>query len=204
MKQIKKGETPFSTQNAILAYCLHMAGVPWYETDRPVRVLYSADILNKFTNGEGQPIYKGWELEDAVKDAHQKGLRGHIEYVFVRTPRLDALLAAYGRQVEELEKGEGFAHDLVMKVSQSVGTIGWDVTMVRLACIFLKMRLPFMDKWQEMIPSVLIKNEGRVKQDRGTIDTKYGDREALRVSGPGFKIIPLNASDKLKKKMGLT
>jgi hypothetical protein len=172
-----------------------MAGVPWHDPDRPIRVLYSADILNKFTNGSGDPIYKGWSLEDAVRDAHKKGLRGHIEYVFERVPRLDILLAVFKRQVSELESAEGFAHEIVLKVTQSIGTAGWDVTMVRLACVFLKMRLPFMEKWQDMIPNVLIKNEGRV--------TRGGSGEVRTITTPGFKIIPLNASAELKKKFGI-
>ncbi len=191
MKKIRRGDTPFNTQNAILAYCLHMAGVPWDDPDRPIRVLYSADILNKFTNGSGQPIYKGWELETAVKDAHNKGFRGHIEYVFKRVPRLDILLRTYSNQVKELEDGTGYAHELVLKVSQQLGAAGWDVTMMRLACIFLKMRLPFMEKWQDMIPDILIKNQGRVTRAGDTITT------------PGFKVIPLNASAELKEKMGI-
>ena len=105
MRQIKKGETPYNTTNAILAYCLHMAGVPWSNPEKPIKVLYSADILNKFTNGSGEPIYKGWELEDAVRDAQQKGRRGHIEYVFARTPRLEVLLKAFVEQAKQLEEG---------------------------------------------------------------------------------------------------
>jgi hypothetical protein len=180
-----------------------MAGVPWSNKDKPIKVLYSADILNKFTNGSGDPIYKGWELEKAVEDAHRNGLRGHVEYVFQRTPRLELLLSAFKRQSDELEKAEGYAHDLVLRVSQHLGTAGWDVTMVKLACIFLKMRVPFMEKWQDMIPDVIIRNEGRITRGKTTIETKDGAREATSVSTPGFKIIPLNASEELREKMGL-
>src|SRR5215475_4412504 len=120
MKSIRQGETPFNTQNAILAYCLHMAGVPWADPEKPIKVLYSADILNKFTNGQGEPIYKGWELEEAVADAHKKGLRGHVEYVFERTPRLNLLLKTFTNQVTELEEGTGYAHELVLKHSQQL------------------------------------------------------------------------------------
>lgn len=203
MKPITEKDLPFKTGNAILAYCLHMAGVPWHDYDNPIKVIYSPEILNKFTNGSGNPIYKGWELEDAVKDAHAKGLRGHITYIFQKTPRLDMLLRAYSVQVKELEEGEGKAHELILKVSKGLSTAGWDVTMVKMACIFLKMRIPFMEKWQDMIPWVMIPNEGRTTQRRGMAETRYGARDALVESSPGFKMIPLNASDELKKKFGL-
>jgi len=196
MKKITRGQTPFNTQNAILAYCLHMAGVPWHNPDRPIRVLYSAEILNKFTNGSGEPIYKGWELEAAVRDAHKKGLRGHNEYVFERVPRLPVLLRAFSDQVDEIENGEGFAHEQVNKATALIGTAGWDVTMMRLACIFLKMRLPFMDKWRDMIPDIIIKNEGRVRR---TTNPDGG----RTITSAGFKILPLNASKELKEKFGV-
>lgn len=196
MKTIKRGDTPFNTNNAILAYCLHMAGVPWHDENRPLRVLYSVDILNKFANGSGEPMYKGWPLEDAVRDAHNRGLRGYIQYVFQRVPRLETLLGAYRRQSQEIEQGTGYAHELVARVSKAFGQGNDDVAMVRLACIFLKMRLPFMAKWQDMIPDVIIKNEGRVTRQVGADGGKT-------ISGPGFKMLPLNASKELKEKFGL-
>jgi hypothetical protein len=203
MKTITRAQAPFSTSNAILAYCLHMAGVPWNDPAKPIKLIYSKEILNKFTNGSGEPVYKGWELEDAVRDAHKVGRRGHVEYMFERTPRLEVLLHAYQKQSKELDDSEGFAHDLVMRVSGNIGTAGWDVTMMKLACIFLKMRVPFMEKWQDMIPWVIIPNEGRVTRGRSTVETKHGDREAMTVSSPGWKMIPLNASKELREKFGL-
>lgn len=203
MRTIGRGQTPFSTQNAILAYCLHMAGVPWANIDHPIKVVYSEAILNKFTNGSGERIYKGWEFEKAVRDAHEKGRRGHIEYMFQRTQRLDILLKTYERQVKQLEKDEGYAHELVQRISEGFMTDAWDVTMVRLACVFLKMRVPFMEKWQHMIPWIVIRNEGRVTRSKGMINTKHGQREADMVSSPGWKMIPLNASKEMREKFGL-
>jgi hypothetical protein len=196
-------DLPFKTGNAILAYCLHMAGVPWHDYDNPIKVIYSAEILNGFTNGSGEPIYKGWELKAAVKDAHEKGLRGHITYIFRKTPRLDMLLRAYSNQVDQLESAEGAAHELVQKVSQGLGSSGWDITMVRLACIFLKMRVPFMEKWQDMIPWIMIPNQGQTTRRRGVMDTRHGMREAILETGPGWKMIPINASKELLEKFGL-
>ena len=61
--------SPFTTTNAILAYCLNLAGVPFENDARPCRVIYSEEIIKKFVNGSGEPIYKGWELDKATEDA---------------------------------------------------------------------------------------------------------------------------------------
>jgi hypothetical protein len=199
---ISEKDLPFKTGNAILAYCLHLAGVPWHDPDNPIMVIYSGEILKKFTNGEGKPIYSGWELREAVRDAHDKGRRGHITYLFKKVPRLGLLHKAYVKQVKELEEGTGYVHELVQNVSQGLDA-DWDVTMVRLACIFLKMRVPFMEKWQDMIPWVIIPNEGRTTHSRGMANTRYGVRDTLIEASPGWKMIPLNASKELLEKFGL-
>lgn len=193
-------DLPFKTGNAILAYCLHLAGVPWHDVNNPIMVIYSPEILNKFTNGEGKPIYKGWELREAIKDAHDKGRRGHITYLFKKVPRLSLLLKAYSRQVKDLTEKTGYLHELVQDVSQDSEP---DIMLVRLACIFLKMRVPFMEKWQDMIPWVIIPNQGRTTRSRGMTETRYGARDTLTESGPGWKMLPLTASKELLEKFGL-
>jgi hypothetical protein len=194
MTELKPGDQPYNTSNAILAFCLHMAGVPWMDNYPPVRVLYSAAILQGFTNGTGEPYYKGWTLEKAVEHAHKTGRRGHVEYIFKRTDRLPVLTKAYRDQVEQLEKAEGFAHELVKEISMK--SMPSDVMMLRLACIFLKMRVPFMEMWQHAVPRVIIKNEGRVARRR----TPEGGEI---IESPGFKIVSLNASEETRKELGI-
>jgi hypothetical protein len=203
MKQLKPGETPFSTSNAILAYCLHLAGVPWENDRHPVRVLYSAPILNKFTNGSGEPFYKGWELEKAAAHAHKTKRRGHVEYCFQNTPRLGKLIKAYKAQCDDLEIKDGFLHQVVRDLASHISEMEPDIAMVRLACIFLQKRMEFMEIWEHQIPLVMIPNQGRVRHSREVIDTKYGAREANVITSPGMKIMSLNASDKTRKELGV-
>ena len=103
MQQLDVAQQPYHTSNAMLALCLHMAGVPWENDHQACKVLYSAAILNKFHNGNGEPRYKDWELGQAVEDAHRTGRRGHVEYIFRRTERLPILLKAFTDQVDEIE-----------------------------------------------------------------------------------------------------
>lgn len=205
MKNLNPGDQPYHTSNAILAYCLHMAGVEWNNERQRCKVFYSEEIINRFTNGSGSPFYKGWELEKAVEHAHKTGKRGHVEYVFKRTSRLRELLRAFVDQCAELEKSEGFAHELVLDISAKLyqGKLEPDIGMLRLACIVLKMRLPFMEIWQQQVPRVVMKNEGAVTRERQVINTKHGEREALVVTSPGVKIVSLNASEKTRRELGL-
>jgi hypothetical protein len=186
---------PFHTSNAILAYCLHMAGVPWENNHEPAKVLYSAEILNKFTNGQGEPIYKGWQLEDAVRDAHKKKRRGHIEYVFKNTPRLGVLLKAYVDQAKYLEQAEGAAHELVLSIAKE--KIDTDVATLRIACVLMKMRAEFMEIWEHQVPIVMIPNPGHSR--RGAAD----NTGSFTIESPGYRMVSLNASKETREHLGL-
>jgi phage terminase small subunit len=180
-----------------------MAGVPWENNNRAAWVFYSPDVLNKFLNGNGEPYYKGWELEKAAAHAHKSGRRGHVEYVFKKVPRLPILLKAYKDQNDYLEKAEGNADEVVLELAAKAGITDADVLILRMACIFLKMRSQFMDIWKAQVPIVLIPNSGRVKRSRAMINTKDGVREASVVETPGFRAVSLNASAETRKHLGL-
>ena len=203
MKHIKPGDTPFNTSNAILAYCLHLAGVPWENSTHPAKVLYSAEILAKFRNGSGQPFYQGWEFEKAVEHAHKTGRRGHVEYIFQRTPRLGKLLKAYRDQVDDLDKKDGYLHEFVRDLSSQLTEIEPDIAMVRMACIFLQKRMEFMELWKHQVPRMIIPNAGRVRRSREVVETRHGVREADVVTSPGMKIMSLNASKETREHLGL-
>ncbi len=202
MKTIKPGDTPFHTSNAILAYCLHLAGVPWANDKHPIRVLYSAEILNKFTNGSGEPRYKGWGLEKAVVDAHKTKRRGHVEYCFESTPRLGKLLKAYRKQCDDLEARDGYLHELIHDIANQPTTEP-DIELLRLACVLLQKRMDFMELWQHQVPLVIIPNTGRIQRTQGVIQTKDGPREARIVTTPGMKIMSVNASEKTRRELGV-
>ena len=204
MKKIKPGESPFSTSNAILAYCLHLAGVPWENETHPVKVLYSEAIMDKFTNGAGQPFYKGWEFEKAVEHAHKTKKRGHIEYCFAHTPRLSKLLKAYKQQIADLENKDGYLHEIVRDLAGQLTEIEPDIATLRLACIFLQKRMDFMALWEHQIPLELIPNPGRVRHTRETFIDKHGQpRDAKVITSPGMRIMSINASKETREHLGL-
>jgi len=196
MKQIDIQQEPFNTTDAILAYCLHMAGVEWQNPHEAAKVFYSIDILNKFTNGSGEPFYRGWELERAVEHAHKHGKRGHVEYVFKRTERLPLLVKVFHDQVEYLRKAEGVAHEVVQELIAQRDKLAADVFSVRLCCIMLKLRAEFMDIWRHQVPVVIIPNPGLVRRrelpEGGHI-----------IETPGFRAISLNASKETREHLGL-
>jgi hypothetical protein len=203
MKNIKPGDTPFNTSNAILAYSLHLAGVPWHNDRYPCKVFYSKPILDKFMNGSGSPYYKGWELEEAVKHAHKTGRRGHVEFILERVPRLSKLLKAYRDQVAELESRDGFLHELVSELAAKVNGPDPDIAKVRLYCVILQKRMDFMELWTHQVPRYIIPNPGRVTRSREVIQTKDGPREAIAITSPGMKIISVNASEETRKALGV-
>lgn len=214
MKSLKPAQLPFDTNDAILAYCLHLSGVPYYDDTHPIKVIYSAEILDKFRNGADQPIYKGWALEDAVKDAHKRGLRGHVQYFFQRSPRLSKLLKAYRDQCYEIERPDSqeYLHEVVAKlVAQLSGAnpgvttrIDPDVATMRLACVLLKMRVAFMELWKHQVPLVQIPNEGRVRRYEGVVQGPDGkNMPATVVESPGFKVVSVNASQDTREHLGL-
>jgi hypothetical protein len=205
MKVISPGDQPFTTSNAILAYCLHLAGVPWEKDTRAARVFYSVDILNRFKNGTGDPYYKGWELEKAVEHAHKTGRRGHVEYAFKRTERLSALLRAFSEQQRQLDEDTGYVHEVVSAITKLVynRAMEQDVAMVRLACVLLKARSQFMDIWKGQVPIMIVSNPGRATHSTQMVETKDGLREARVVESPGFKAISLNASKETREHLGI-
>src|SRR5262249_29766227 len=141
---------PFHTTNAILAFCLHMAGVPWHDNRHAVRVYYSAQILNKMVNGYGEPFYKGWELEKAVEHAYKNNKRGHVEYAFERTPRIKPLCIAFSEQEDQFE--DDTKRTLTQVIQEILYTkAADDIKLVRLACVFLKTRVPFMELWKHQV-----------------------------------------------------
>lgn len=195
MGNIKPGESPFNTQNALLAYCLHIAGVPWENDKHPCRVLYSPEIVRKFTNGSGEPAYKGREFNLAtVAQVHKDGWRGHVEFMFAYSPRTRHLLKAYKKQSEYLDTATGYLHELTLSLATQFAELEPDVALVRLSCTILRSRPDFMELWTHQIPCLMINNEGRVSETEGTGSIKGQVRQYRQVNHPGFKIVSVNAS----------
>lgn len=204
MGNAKPGENPLNTQNALLAYCLHIAGVPWLDDKHPCRVIYSPEIVRKFRNGSGEPAYKGREFNLAtVAQVHKDGWRGHVEFMFAYSPRTKALIKEYKKQVEYLDKADGYLHELTSDLAKQFGQIEPDVALMRLSCVILRSRPDFMDLWTHQIPCLMINNEGRVHESEANIEIKGEMRRVKKIDHPGFKIVSVNASKELLEDMGL-
>lgn len=178
------GNQPFRTQDALLAACLYFAGVPFWDDRQPCFHRYDADILNRLG-------YSGIPLEEAATKAWSAKKRGNIEYLFKWPKEMRHLIKAFHDEENQITKGEGTAAE---RLSYLMGleNIETEERLIRVACLLLKMRLQFMRLWEKVVPRLRIQNPGEPEELGGNI-TRY----------PGWKEIPLNASDELKKKMGL-
>ena len=204
MKRMKPGEAPFSTQNALLAYCLHLAGVPWENDKHPCRVIYSPEIVKKFTNGSGEPVYKGKEWSLAlVNEVHKAGWRGHVEFMFAYSPRTKYLLRAYKKQCEQLDSSDGYLHEVVHDLASLLKEPEPDITLLRLCCTILRSRPDFMELWMHQVPCLMIANEGDVNQYETTMSIKGEQRQVRAIDHPGFKIVSVNASKETLEHLGL-
>jgi hypothetical protein len=204
MKRIKPADAGYKTTNALLAYCLHLSGLPWLDPRHPVRVLYSKEILDTFINPKtGEPVYKGWEFEKAVIDAHKTGKRGHIQYKFEHTSRLKWLLKAYKLQEQELETASGYVHEVIAELIAKFATLEPDIAMMRLSCIMLKKRLDFMSLWEHQVPCMLIPNEGEIEYIDEQVEIKGQLQNVRTMKHPGFRIMSTNASQSTREHLGV-
>jgi hypothetical protein len=189
-------DQPFETQDAILACCLHMAGVPFFEekTDTetfpvPCINVYDEEILKKLLNCTGMTI------EDATKRAFESGKKGSVKYLFKLTPDLSQLCAAYRDEAAHVENAEGSAAlRLVFHMEQCAkGGASVPETLLRVACVILKMRSKFMNLWKETQPLIRIKMTGP--------NEIHQAGKSHIVSTPGFKVMSLNLSEKHRKQL---
>src|SRR5262252_8695144 len=77
-------------------------------------------------------------------------------------------------------------------------TAGADsMTLVRLCCVILKMRVKFVNLWQDLDPLIRVWNDGEVE------DSRDEDGVLTRRRFPGFRIVSLNARQETKEKLKL-
>lgn len=183
------GQTPFHTTDAILAFSLYLAGVPFYEDKKPCLNMYDENILRKLG-------FVGMSIEEAVKRAITRKKKGHVEYGFRRTPELNSLLRAYKQQEEYLQTAEGTAVAVVAGLFEDLKDGVRPEAIVRLACTILKMRVRFVNLWQDQDPLIRIFNEGEV-------ETVHSDGSIITRRFPGFRIVNLHASQATKDKLKL-
>jgi hypothetical protein len=177
------GSQPFTTQDALLAYCLWWAGVPFQDPLQPCFNLYDAEILKRLG-------FSGMTLEDAARTALSKRRRGHVEYIFKRPKELPALLAAFHDEERHIANDNGSGYERSRQI-QSMN-VPEEERRIREACLQSKMRLQFGRLWESQVPFLRIKDQGHPETIApGT--TQY----------PGCKVISLGASEKIKQKLGL-
>lgn len=175
---------PFQTSDALLAACLYFAGVPFLDPVHPCVHRYDARNLKAMG-------FDNLSLEDAANKAWAQRKRGTILYIFKRPNELPALLKAFHDEEHQIADSEGMASDRLATI-MGLDNLMVEERLVRIACLLLKMRLQFMRLWETQTPWLRIMDAGEAEQCAdGTV--RY----------PGWKDIPLNASDELKKKMNL-
>lgn len=177
-------QAPFGTDDGILAYCLYLAGIPFFDSHQPCINVYDKDILDKLGLTE-----QGMSLEDAVREALRRKKKGHVEYGFKMSTRLNLMIKTYRRQ---LKLNEDSSLTAAAMVSEIVGTEVSAEMLMRLACVMMKMRVAFMNVWLEMQPMIRVKNQGRARK-LASGATRH----------PGFRMVSLNASAETRKKLKL-
>lgn len=212
------GDQPFSTSEKILAFCLYMAGCQFLG-DQPCINLYDADILFKIGGGQRDPVTKevtkpsrfsGMNPWDAAQAAWKEKAEGHVEFQFVLTQECHDLIKAYRDQREKMEASEAKGSEMVAEIMTGAvaGAILPPEAILRLTCVAVKMRPEFLNLWKQVVPMLHVPVKGKSTTFQTTAQTR--DRSgsvktvpATGVRSPGYKRISLNASEKMRKDMGL-
>lgn len=210
---------PFSTNEKILALCLYMAGCQFLGDDRPCINLYDAEILFRLGGGQrdGQTKevtkpsrFNGMSLWDAAHLAWKEKAEGHVEFQFLLTQECHDLIKAYRDQREKMKESEGKGSDMAMEIMRSVsnGAMLPAEGILRLTCVAIKLRPEFLKLWETVVPLLHVPARGKSSTFETTATTR--DRNgtvkvvpATGVRSPGYKRISLNASENLRKQMGI-
>jgi hypothetical protein len=199
MQRLGPAQQPFELSDGILAFCLYLAGVPFLTT----RNSYTADTFRKLG-------FKGEiDLIEAAKECVATNRKGDLKYLFGKSPELRGLLKIFSDQQARLQSDQGEAREVVRELmsSYAAAKISLEEAMMRIACIILKLRSPFLNRWKELPPLVVVHDSGRERRFKtsATVQTKSGSKSvpAEGVQYPGFKVVSANASEKTKKRLGL-
>lgn len=202
MNRIGPAQQPFELSDGILAFCLYLAGVPFLTT----RNRYSAETFR------GLGLRGEFDLCEAALQCVEENLKGDLKYLFGKTPDLRELIRIFSEQQELIKQAKGKleAKDVIRKLMERFARheICLEETLMRIACVILKLRGPFLNRWKDQTPWVVVPDSARERKFKTSVavETKGGGTRTVPADGveyPGFKIIPANASPELKKKMGL-
>jgi hypothetical protein len=191
MQRLGPAQQPFELSDGILAFCLYLAGVPFLTT----RNTYTADTFRKLG-------FKGEiDLLEAARECVATNRKGDLKYLFALTPALRGLLKIFSDQQEQVKSGQGDVKDVIASLMQRFSNeeISLEEALMRIACLILKLRGPFLNSWKGRQPLVVVREPGPERIFKSSL----GGQPAKAVQYPGFKIVAAGASEKTKKKMGL-
>lgn len=196
---------PYSTDDAILAFCLYVCGVPFADPRQPCTNRYTTDTLKR--HGHVGKV----NLLEAARACIAAGKMGDRRFHFGQTPV--GLLDIYKAQAKELKEGEdveGGAAAVIRQVREAVKSGEMDETegLLRETCVTLKMYVVLRNLWKSLPGEVRIENTGKAKEFDtivNTTDTRGTPitRAARGVAHPGWKIVSTNATPELLKRMKL-
>lgn len=194
---------PYNTTEAILAYCLYLAGIPFLDNRSPCFNLYDEEILSSMG-------YKGQPLLESARDAWNQKRKGYVGYQFQITQQLTPLVKAYRDQCSKIEKGNSRASEMNFELLSRFkkGAISPAEFIVRSNCVSLKTRREFVFLWEKQVPVLRIPRKGKSKTFDTTTQRQVGKGRTQTVEGkgvsrPGFDLVSLNLPDEKLKSMGL-
>lgn len=212
------GEMPFITDEAILACCLITAGCEPCNENAPCMNIYDEEILFKIGGGLRDQTKKvvrpsrfaGMELWDAAQEAWKESAKGDVKYEIRLTARCADLIRAYRDQCMQLQESDEKAGVLILKIMDATkaGAMLPDEAILRISCINLKTRGDFVNCWKKMVPVLRVPRKGKTVITDGTAQVlakggRFRTVPAKVATSPGFDALSLNASDEMKRKMGL-
>ncbi len=205
MKSINPNTVPIGITNAVQAFALDLAGIPM--DTQPCVNLYSSEILFALGGGKKDDHgnvtrpsrYAGMILEDAALKAFEEGEPGSVHYRFQRSQELGELCKSFSDQEAKIKLGMTVNTTKTIQEiidALTAGTMERGEATVRLVCTIVKMYVTFKRQWEQVAPLIKIPNPGKT----ASTPTPGGGRID---SSPGFRVVSLNASPKLRKKAGL-
>lgn len=169
----------YQHKNLALAVTLATCGVPFPVDDggRPVPFIhfYDGATLKKILGPDGAPLYAGWNVQDAARDAWQRGYRGTVVYQSQRCEMLERILKAYDKHSDLIARSE--ASGLPIQTTLDIDP----ETAARLCCQFTKNRNTFQEGWRTVVPYVEISSTSR-RTTEGGHTAIVGKRTLARLS----------------------
>jgi len=181
----------YQTADTPLAVTLATCGVPFDadpRTGQPMPFLhyYSAEILAKLG-------YKGSGLtiEEAARDALNRGRSGQIVYCFQRVAPIEDVLKAYQRHAAAIAAANQTAGGHGSQVLARMPAVPPDLA-AQICCQFAANRSAMLTGWKTAVPWIHYPGEMR-EESEGGVTYRVGS----------FKLVPLGATAATKARIGL-